>query len=438
MSTPSDSRSIVALGWREVLLVVVSFLAATLVLTLPVAAHPTRTLPSDLTDTLLNTWIIGWDADRLGHGLRGLWDAPIFFPYHDTLAFSENLFGLGFIVAPVYWLSGNPVLTYNIGFLLSFVVAGAGMYLLARSVTHSRSAAAVAGAAYAFCPFRMAQIAHVQMVATGWLPIALWGLHEYFTGRERRWLVVFAAASILQATSNTYVAYFMGVPILIVMADGLIRERADRLRAVAHLAFACLAVLAVLAPVGAAYYRVRSTYQQVRRPEEIAPGGADVRSYLVGKNSIGIWRWLPTAVVTDPEKELFPGVFAVALGAMAFLAGSSQRRTVRLYAWIAAAGFLFSLGPYIRVWGTVVTEHGPYDWLLRLVPGMDGMRVPARFAIVFVVGLSLLAGCGAVAILDRLRPRFRPLALIVCLLAIVADSWAVPLPIEGYRARGRS
>ena len=117
LSTPSDSQSIVALGWREVLLVVVSFLAATLVLTLPVAAHPTRTLPSDLTDTLLNTWIIGWDADRLGHGLRGLWDAPIFFPYRDTLAFSENLFGLGFIVAPVYWLSGNPVLTYNSGFV---------------------------------------------------------------------------------------------------------------------------------------------------------------------------------------------------------------------------------------------------------------------------------------------------------------------------------
>jgi hypothetical protein len=88
------------LSWRELAAVLASFLAATLVLTLPVAAHPASTLPSDLVDTLLNTWILGWDADRLAHGLHGVWNAPIFFPYHDTLAFSENLFGLGFLVAP--------------------------------------------------------------------------------------------------------------------------------------------------------------------------------------------------------------------------------------------------------------------------------------------------------------------------------------------------
>lgn len=54
----------------------------TVALTLPLAPDLKRTLPSDLTDTLLTTWIISWDAERLRHGLRGVWDAPIFFPYH--------------------------------------------------------------------------------------------------------------------------------------------------------------------------------------------------------------------------------------------------------------------------------------------------------------------------------------------------------------------
>src|SRR4051812_29365714 len=58
---------------REVAAVAASFLVATLALTFPVAVHPASTLPSDLVDTLLNTWIIGWDADRLGHGLREVW-----------------------------------------------------------------------------------------------------------------------------------------------------------------------------------------------------------------------------------------------------------------------------------------------------------------------------------------------------------------------------
>src|SRR3954468_8854072 len=94
---------------------------------LPAATHA---IPGELRDTLLNTWILAWDADRIRHGFSGIWNAPIFFPYRDTLAFSENLFGPALFVSPVYWASGNAVLTYNIAFLLSFVVAGVGMYLL--------------------------------------------------------------------------------------------------------------------------------------------------------------------------------------------------------------------------------------------------------------------------------------------------------------------
>src|SRR6185503_13066073 len=194
----------------------------------------------DLVDTLLNAWIIGWDADRFRHGLRGLWDAPIYFPYHSTLAFSENLLGIAWLVAPVYWVTGNAVLAYNVAFWLSFAIAGLGMYLLVRELTDSRAAAAVAGTFYAFCPFRFAQISHIQMVATGWLPLALWGLHRYFRTHERRWLAVFAAGSCLQALSNTYVAYFMAVPIVAVAVDGLVAARGSRRQALLDLSFAAL------------------------------------------------------------------------------------------------------------------------------------------------------------------------------------------------------
>jgi hypothetical protein len=437
---PQTPRGLAPTAW-EFLAVALAFVAATLILTLPLAVHPTRTLPSDLTDTLLNTWIIGWDADRLRHGLFGVWNAPIFHPYRYTLAFSENLFGIAFFVAPVYWASGNPVLTYNIGFFCSFALAGIGMYLLVRALTGDRAAAAVAGAFFAFCPFRLAQIAHVQMVATGWIPMALWGLHRYFATRRRGWLAVFGVGWVLQALSNLYVFYFLAVPACIVMAEGLMRDRGHRCRQISELSAACLVVAALMAPVAHAYYRVRLDYQQVRSADEIANGGADVRSYLVGKNSIGIWRWLPTAVTTDPERELFPGVAAVLLVGFAFRrVGDSHeplRRWTRLYGLIAVVALALSLGPHIRIWGWVVTAHGPYDWLLRIVPGMDGMRVPARFAIVFFVALSVLAGCGASLALARMTPPRRGVALTLCLAAIVAESWAVPLPLYRYVPGGR-
>ena len=354
---------------RESLLVIAAFIVAAIVLTLPLALNLKRALPSDHSDTLLISWIIGWDADRLRHGLRGLWDAPIFFPYRGTLAFSETMLGLAVFVAPVYWLTADPVLTYNVAFLFAFAIAGVGMYLLARELTGSRAAAFASGMYYAFGPFRMSQYAHVQMVATGWIPIALFGLHRYFATRRPRWLALFAGAWILQTLSNMYVGYFIALPIAAVIADGVWRAPEHRARAVLHLAAAGLLVAAALAPLGAAYFRARTDYHQVRHIDEVVAHSADLRSYLVGKNSVGVWRWLPTAVGIDPEKELFPGLFAA--GFAATRSGHRRRGSAaptlgpRLRPIAAAAASSLSLGPHLRIWGTVVTTHGPYAMAAR-------------------------------------------------------------------------
>jgi len=224
----ADRETAVDVRLRELMIAFVGFAIAAIVMTLPLWQHPTRRLPSDLVDTLLNTWIIGWDADRLRHGLVGLWDAPIYYPYRNTLAFSENLLGIAVLVAPVYWITGNPILTYNVALILSFAIAGVGMYLLATSLTRSRRSGVIAAAFYAFCSFRFIELSHIQFIATGWLPIALYGLHRYFSTGRRGYLGTFGVGCALQALSNSYVAYFMALPIASVALDGLRRERTRR------------------------------------------------------------------------------------------------------------------------------------------------------------------------------------------------------------------
>jgi hypothetical protein len=424
----------------ELSIVFVGFAVATIVMTLPVWQHPTRRLPSDLVDTLLSTWIIGWDADRLRHGLSGLWDAPIFYPYRNTLAFSENLLGVAVFVAPVYWVTGNPVLTYNVAFTLSFVVAGVGMYVLAAVLTHSRRCALIAATFYAFCPFRFIQLSHIQLIATGWMPVALYGLHRYFATSRRPWLTVFVVAFLIQALSNSYVAYFMVLPVGVVVVEALWRERTGRVRRLVELVAAGLLIAVALIPVARKYYQVRSDYGHVRRLVEMNMGSADVRSYVIGNPSIGIWRWLRAAAKVEPERELFPGVAALALAVVGL---SHLRRRDEITRWVAVYGLIamvaiaLSLGPQPRIWGRMLTAHGPYDWLLRIVPGMNGMRVPARFAIIFFLALAVLAACGASLIEARVPTPLRSPATALCILVILAESWMVPLPVYSHVARGR-
>ena len=145
----------------ERLAVLVGFVALAIAWTWPLALRPGSTMAAPFGDPLLNAWILGWDADRLRHGLSGLWTAPPFYPYPDTLAYSEHLLGIAVPLAPIYWLTGNAVLLYNVALIGSFALAGIGMYLLARDLTGRRDAAILAALAFMWCPNRAPQVTHL-------------------------------------------------------------------------------------------------------------------------------------------------------------------------------------------------------------------------------------------------------------------------------------
>ena len=288
----------------EVLAVVGGFTALTLALTYPVVREMTRALPGDLGDPLLNAWTLAWDADRLRHGLQGLWDAPIFYPYPNTLAYSEHLLGIAVLTAPVQWLSGNAVFTYNVAFLLSYVLAGAGMYLLTASLTGNRLAAVVASVAFAFLPFRVSHVAHLQVLMYGWMPIGLWALHRFFGSGSRRALATFVVVFLLQGLSNGYYLYFFALPVVAVIAFELWRRPEHRPHRMAQLGVAGAFTLLVLAPVIAAYYQVRTDQQLVRSREDIARYSADVASYLEGSPALTLWG--DTLSSAGQETDLIP------------------------------------------------------------------------------------------------------------------------------------
>ena len=264
----------------EVLAVVGGFTALTLVLTYPVVHEMTRALPGDLGDPLLNAWTLAWDADRLAHGLQGLWDAPIFYPYSNSLARSEHLLGIAFFTAPVQWLTGNAVFAYNVAFLMSYVLAGSGMYLLTASLTGNRLAAVVAALAFAFGPYPMTHTTHLQMLMCGWMPIGLWALHRFFGSGSRWALAAFVAAFLLLGLSNGYFLYFFALPVVSVIAFELCRIPKRRLQRIGQLALAGTVTLLVLAPVILIYYQAQLDQGLVRSRDEVLSYSADVASYL--------------------------------------------------------------------------------------------------------------------------------------------------------------
>jgi hypothetical protein len=89
--------------------------------------------------------------------------------------------------------------------------------------------------------------------------------------------------------------------------------------------------------------------------------------------------------------------------------------------------FLCSLGPKPAFLGRQILYRPPYAWLMRLSVFGESVRVPARFAMLVAMTLSMAAAL-AYARLIRRRPSTVLVAAAMA-AAILADSWTRPLPL---------
>src|SRR5439155_22299545 len=132
-------------------------------------------------DARLIIWTLAWDNHTLVDGVRALFDANIFYPARNALAYSEHLFGISLFTLPVYAVTRNPVLAYNVVWLLSYGLAAATAHYVAWRHTRDHLAAIVAGLAFAFCFFRMHHgHGHLHMIWSFWIPLSLVAMERWW------------------------------------------------------------------------------------------------------------------------------------------------------------------------------------------------------------------------------------------------------------------
>ena len=362
-----------------------SYLALTLVLTYPLVGRLSSALPSGLSDPLLNVWILWWNATVLPFS-EAWWHAPLFYPTPDGAAFTEHLAGISVFATPIIWVTGSPVVAYNLAFLLSFSLSGLAAYLLCHQLTGRRDAAWVAGLAYGFCPYRIDQLSHLQVLSSYWMPLALLGLHRYLAEPRWRWLALFGLSSLWQGLSNGY--YLLYFPILVVGWLGWFLPAAHRWKRLAAVGAAWVVSVLPLAPVLWKYQQVHDRFGFVRSVEEVRSFSADVTGLISAPEILSLWGFLDA--FRRPEGQLFPGLAVVILvvaGLTRVNWAARDRQTV-VVTWLrrglaASAAVLFMAA----IVGWVV---GPWEvTVLGLVIIVDTLDKPISEGLVFLVLFAL-------------------------------------------------
>ena len=273
-----------------------------------VLVHLGSTIANDPGDPLLTAAILKWNATHVP--LTDAWyQFPIFYPTRDTLTFSEHLLGLSVIASPIYWLTGDVVITYNLVLLLTYPLCAIAMYALIFRLTGSAAGGFIAGLAFGFAPYRVSQLPHIQMLATFWAPLALLGLHAYLQSVRRRWLVLYGATWVLQGASNGYALVMFSILIGLWTLWFVVLSR--KWHAMLMIGLASLVAIVPLAPVLYRYATVHSHFGFVRNYWEIRTFSADIAGLLCAPPTLTFWGWV--RVQCGPEGELFPGLALVLL-----------------------------------------------------------------------------------------------------------------------------
>ncbi len=250
----------------EYVLVLVVFILLTAALTWPLAIHPGSGVLSDYGDPLLNTWILAHDARSIG-SMSGFMQGNIIYPARDIITYSEHQYSSALLVAPVYWLTGNPVLSYNFLMFFGFVFTAFGMYLLLRYLTGNRWAALAAGVFFAFVPYKFSQVAHLQICFSAFLPFTLLYLHKFLDGGRTRHLVAFGLFFLAQCLASWHYLLYAALAVLLVVAGKAFLDwKRTGWGKLVKLAAAGLVCVLLVVPFVLPYARTQQRFDDFERP----------------------------------------------------------------------------------------------------------------------------------------------------------------------------
>jgi hypothetical protein len=391
-------------------------------------------------DARLVAWALAWDNHAVLTSAP-LFDANIFFPAQNALAYGEHFFGISLFSLPVYLLTHNTALGYNLVWILSYVLCAAAVHYVTWRLTSDHLASMLAALAYAFSFFRMHHgHGHLHLIWTFWIPVSLVTIERWVSTQSWRAMALVIVVVVLQALSSWYqavmvfvagallVAWLLGIRPLLDTDGRIGAARARRLAIQAAVGAGLMLVL--VWPFARHYHALASG-----GPIEASAASADVAGLLMPPENTLLGQWLLQKGVKGPrwiwgELTIYVGWVTLVLAAAGALVAARGRtakwRGFRYFILLAAVTLALAFGPNAREVADNAWHWSPFGLLAR-IPGADLFRAPARFASLLTLSLSVLAGAASARLNEKLGAVGRVISGILIPL-ILLDSYVVNFP----------
>ncbi|WP_373839215.1 hypothetical protein [Methanospirillum sp.] len=415
----------------EYLIVILLYAILTAILTYPMVLHVSDTIGGG--DEAFTCWSLTWTTKKVLEDPLNLFHANIFYPANDySLALSEHMLGWTIFSIPVYGITHDPVFTHNFVRLLTFVLCGFGMYLLVYHYTQNRYAAFIAGIFFAFFGYRMAIQLH--LLAMQWVPFMLLFLDKFFHSLKFRDIGAASLFFVLSALSSWYVGIFTaivgGLFILgYIILDSSVRSSIATKKPFFTILVSLFLVIIILTPISLPYFEASKHYDAERDID-------------VPTNS----SWSFDIPFLINQFGIFLIIFAIAglllpLSEYRFklpnLDYVKKQKIPIIFMGIAIVSYILTLGPVLKLNSILTEVMMPYYYIYSIFPYIAIIRALPRFSFIISLAVSVLAGLGAAALLNRIkRDDIKKIVAIGFVFLAILGSWHVPVNMPVSLATG--
>ena len=435
---------------REALAVFVSGLLLAVIWTWPLGPSLGTGLPHDDrfttavgSDMHIWVWNFWWVAESVAGQGELFFSDQINLPQGQSLALHTHVFLWGFLTLPLQWL-GGPVFAVGCTFLLLLASAFTATWILLRGIGIGRIGAAFGAFAWAFSPYFLQKgLEHMDFGATPWPPLFLLFLLRWLHSDEGSGLVHAVCVGIIFGLTlltsplgalstlllgGLVVAVFPAMPSLGPSQGGRSRILSGPCLLASTLVAAIIG-LPWLVELGQELWRVsdfRAAYpafqgaiqRQTTAFAELAdfvrlPGLHPLAQALTGPGQTpGVPQGAPPG--WNELSGLHLSMTLIPLGIFAIRC----RRHMASWAALVVFAFLVTWDPGLGLGGGVLSK------LMRVIPGLETLRVPTRFFPYFLLPCVILAAVGV----DRLV-RYSLGLVGLAFAVLVCESLVVSYPI---------
>lgn len=350
-----------------------------LVMTWPVIAHFTTDIAGQGGDPYQTLWrfdeklnLFDWRQEFLGQGEPRL---------------------VNLTVWPWMWahvLFGEPV-GYNLVWLLSFILAGVGMYALTGELFKKYGTAAfLAGLMFMLLPFHVAHsFGHFGAMQVQWIPLLMWAFLKWYRGHDIHWGVLTGLLVIVQAWSEHH--YLLWLLIFGVVALLCFRTWP---RQWSHIALVVgLVVLLSYWPTIRLALAPDTSLELGQ--EQTIRFSADALSYITPASFHSVWGgWIHALLGWRFRSNISEATHFFGWLPLLLLLFFHQRIPVQQKKFWSTVGVIFlliSLGPVLKVGGWVTGFPLPYA-LVAWLPVFASVRAMGRAGVFVMLAGSVLFG----------------------------------------------